>query len=153
MAGQHQEAAPAQELVLAAGHDLGAGFAAVVGLVVVVLVLFEARRDRAFAQHDVEGLFDVVGMEFLVEIDDVVLFVIFDGFRGRHENAGNGDDVDDLGIDHVDEVVVDDVDDIVVVLYEILFEHVLVDVVLFERRLVVEVVVTHSGCLLAGRDR
>ena len=46
------------------------------GSLVVFLVLFEARGDGALAQHDVEGLLDVVGVELLVEVDDVVLFVL-----------------------------------------------------------------------------
>ena len=90
-------------------------------------------------------------MELLVEIDDVVLLFVVGGFGGRDENAGNSDDIDDLRVDDVHEVVVDDVvDNDVIVLDEVLFEDVLVDVVLFERGLVLEVVVTHFRCLLAG---
>ena len=47
--------------------------------------------DRALAQHDVERLLDVVGVELLVEVDDVVLVVVlgfFDrGVDDRHDRA------------------------------------------------------------------
>ena len=104
-------------------------------------------RDRALAQHHVEGLLDVVGVELLVEVDDVVLFVFVGRSprapRARRERATTSIDV---LVDVVDEVVVEHV----VVVDEVLFENVLVEVLFVERGLVLEVVVTHSGCLLAG---
>ena len=79
MPGQHEEAALAEELVLAARHDLGAALAAFVGLVVVFVVLETGGR-RALAQHHVERFLDVVGVQLFVEVDHivVVLFGLFD---------------------------------------------------------------------------
>ena len=85
-------------------------------------------------------------MEFLVEIDDVVLFVLGRGLGRYDEDAGYRDDVDDLRVDLFYEVVVEDL----VVFDEILFEHVLVDVFFVERGLVFEVVVSHLGVPFAG---
>ena len=47
-----------------------------VGFVVVFLFVFEAGRDGALAQHDVERFLDVVGVQLLVEVDDVVFFLV-----------------------------------------------------------------------------
>jgi hypothetical protein len=148
--GQNEEAALAEELVLAAGHDLGAGLTGLVGLVVVFFVPLEPRGDRALSQHDIQGLFHVVGVEFLVEVDDVVLLVLLDRLGRLDDDARNdGDDVDDRLVDVVDEVVVDHV----VVVEQILFQDVLIEVVLVERGLVLEVFVTHTGCLFARGER
>ena len=127
--GQHEEAALAEELVLASGHDTRAALAAVVGFVLVFFFVLEADLRGAFPQHHVEGLLDVVGVEFLVEVDDVVVFFLGGLFLGLGGGRGRGL----LGVDDEVaalvcflEVVVDQ--RIVVVIVEV--------VVLFERRLV-----------------
>src|SRR5439155_19730278 len=53
MARKNEEAALAEKFVFATRHDLRAGFAALVRLVVVVLVVFESGRRGALTQHDV----------------------------------------------------------------------------------------------------
>ena len=77
MARKYEETAPAQELVLTAGNDLGTTFAGLVGFV-LVLFAFEAGGDGPLAQHDVERFLDVVGVELLVEVDDVVFLFLLD---------------------------------------------------------------------------
>ena len=124
-----------------------------VGLVVLVLVLFEARGDGALAQHDVERLLDVVGVELLVEVDDVVLFVLVSTIgsaAGTTSTPGTATTSMISASIVVDEVVVEDV----VVVDEVLLEHVLVEVFLVELGLVLELVVAHVlGAFLRGKER
>src|SRR3954470_1879445 len=75
---EHEEAAAAEKLVLPAGHDLRAALTRLVGLV-VVLFAFEAGGHRALAEHYVEGLLDVVGVQLLVEVHDVVVVLFLGG--------------------------------------------------------------------------
>ena len=154
MARQYEETAAAQELVLTAGNDLRTTFAGLIGFVLVVFAL-EAGRDGPLAQHDVERLLDVVGVELLVEVDDVVFLFLLDG-------DGAGLDLLDDGADQRDDehrLVLDDSFDFVVVLevvtdqlfVEVLLERVLVEFLFVELGLVLELVVTHRARGPRGR--
>jgi hypothetical protein len=144
---EHEKATPTKELVLASRDDLGAGLAGLVGLVVVFLAL-EAGGDGALAQHHVERLLDVVGVELLVEIDDIVVFLFLDYRLGRHgyetHDRRNDDALDVyqwvLGLFFVLEECI----------IEFLLDYYfLVEVFLVELGFVFELVFTHSaGCLV-----
>jgi len=155
VARQYEETAAAQELVLTARNDLRTTFAGLIGFVLVVFAL-EAGRDGPLAQHDVERLLDVVGVELLVEVDDVVFLFLLDVGAGARldlfdDGAGQRDD------DH--RLVLDDSFDFVVVLevvadqlfVEVLFERVLVEFLFVELGLVLELVVTHRARGPRGR--
>ena len=105
VAREHEEAARAEELTRAAGNDLGPPFAPIVGLGFLVLFVLEAGGRGALAQDDVERLFDVVGVQLLVEIDDVVVLVV-----GLLDDRGRDRYLDDRGGivgNRGDDVVVD----------------------------------------------
>src|SRR5262249_50383217 len=70
---EHEETALAEELVVASRHDTGPALAAVVGFVLVFLFVLEAHFRGALAQDHVERFLDVIRVEFLVEVDDVVV--------------------------------------------------------------------------------
>src|SRR5689334_6147280 len=116
VAREDEEAAGADEFAGAAGDDLGPGFAALVGFVLFVVFVLEAGLGGAFPEDDVEGFFDVVGVELLVEVDDL-LVVLFGGGRGFGVfvlvgGVGGGDFfvlvdfVDEQGVVVVERVVV-----------------------------------------------
>src|SRR5581483_7354648 len=115
-ARQDEEARRAEELVGPAGQDPTGAVAAVVrlGLVVLqLLVVLEAAARGPLEQQDVERLLDVVGVQLLVEVDDLVVF-----FVGRRQRGGRGRDLDVGLLDGL--LVVDDVDvEVVVVLVEL----------------------------------
>src|SRR5262249_21812347 len=74
-AGQHEEAGRAQELARPSRSDAGGPVAALVDLglllFLVLLLVLELGARGPLLKQDVEGLLDVVGVELLVEVDDV----------------------------------------------------------------------------------
>src|SRR5262245_59032547 len=90
--GQNEEARGAEELARASGSDAGLTVAPFVDvgllLFLVLLLVLEGGARRPLLQEDVERLLDVVGVELLVEVDDVLFLVARLGGRFR----GLGDD-------------------------------------------------------------
>src|SRR5689334_16815558 len=119
---KNEEAGLAQELVGTAGHDARGTVAPVVDVDLLVLqlllVVLERRARGALLEQDVEGLLDVVGVEFLVEVEDVVVFVL-----GGLGGGVVGDDGDgNLLIDFEVVVLLPVVDQVeVVVSFEVVF--------------------------------
>ena len=109
----------------------------------------EAGGGGALAQHDVERLLDVVGVQLLVEVDDVVVLLV--GRRGGSPST-HGDLEREIAVLVDVELVVVDEDVVIVIVVEVvgvervLVEVVLVEVLVVEVRLVVELVVAHQ-CL------
>jgi uncharacterized membrane protein YjfL (UPF0719 family) len=145
---EHEKATPTKELVLASGNDLGAALARLVGFVVVVLAL-EAGRDGSLAQHHVESLLDVVGVELFVEVDDIVVFLFLDYRLDRHGYETHDRRNDDAL--YVYQWVLD----LVFVLEECIIEflldyYFLVEVFLVDLGFVFELVFAHSAGRLVG---
>ena len=136
------------------GTILVPAFAALVGFVVVFLFVFEAGGGGALAQHDVERFFDVVGVQLLVEVDDVVVFLSAFAATVGGLDVGVVVTTTTATATAASSVVVDDVvvveQVVIVVVVEVLVEDVLVEVVFVELGLVLELVVAHRVSLRRG---
>jgi len=146
---EEEEARLTEELVGSAGDDTRRAINPIIGIRVLFFEVFFVvveRGDRsALLEEHVERLFDVVGMQFLLEVDDALVLLVLGlggGVVGDHRDRDLGaelevvvEEVDvvglDVGFDH--EVVVERV----VVFHEIVFE--------LEIGAVVEIFVAHRG--------
>jgi hypothetical protein len=133
---EEQEARLAEELVGSAGNDARRAINPIIGIRVLFFEVFFVVVERgyrgAFLEEHVERLFDVVGVQFLLEVDDAVVFFVLDGLGGGvvgdHRDRNLGIELDvvveqvdvvsvlDVGVDH--EVVVERV----VVFHELVLE-------------------------------
>ena len=126
------------------------------GLLVLELVLFVFHRRgcRLLLQQHVERSLDVVGVQLLVEVDDVLVVLVVAFRRHRHlDDAGDGlvrlDDLDDLFEIAVERELVE----ILVVGVEVLVDELVVvdvflrEVLALDRRLVFERLVGHLAPL------
>ena len=122
----------------------------VVRLVVVIFFVVEAGRDGAFAQDHVERLLDIVGVQLLVEVDDVVVLFLVGGFDDLFRVVG----LLERRVEILVQLFVDDlvVDQVFVVVVEALVECFLVELLFVELGLFLELVVTHAmNAFVRGR--
>jgi hypothetical protein len=137
---EHEEARLAEELAGAARDDASGALAALVDVYVVVLdllfLVLERRFRGALLEQGIEGGFDVVGVQLLVEVEAFFVVVFVDGGRG----VGRCGVVDGVEVFDLDEFVVEFE---VVVLVEFLVEVFQLLDLFYYYVVVVEVVVAH----------